>query len=216
MLRRLLSLDYVLEHPELPWLPSEQEKVGFFESLGIDRSLILYRVYQGARGKQIRYFALKLPIAVDLKTATFAYVDPGNTTDTELRSWCAAHEWLWRVLRGKELRVHAVIIGADHDATRRAETALKQWSRGVSKNGEQTEDEPSQNDPEVKAEIRYIENVLVTVDTVVISKYGRVQEISDRLMELKNLPKSKATTGASIDSYETWVSRRLRLPEAAQ
>ncbi len=28
MLRRLLSLDYVLEHPQLPWLPTEQEKVG--------------------------------------------------------------------------------------------------------------------------------------------------------------------------------------------
>ena len=26
MLRRLLSLDYVLEHPELPWLPTEQGK----------------------------------------------------------------------------------------------------------------------------------------------------------------------------------------------
>ena len=30
LLRRLLSLDYVLEHPQLPWLPSEQEKVAFF------------------------------------------------------------------------------------------------------------------------------------------------------------------------------------------
>ena len=37
MLRRLLSLDYVLEHPQLPWLPSEQEKVAFFDLLGIDR-----------------------------------------------------------------------------------------------------------------------------------------------------------------------------------
>ena len=37
---------------------------------------------QGAVRKQTRYFALKLPIAADAKTATFAYVDPGNTTDT--------------------------------------------------------------------------------------------------------------------------------------
>ena len=33
ILRRLLSLDYVLEHPEIPWLPTEQEKVNFFEWL---------------------------------------------------------------------------------------------------------------------------------------------------------------------------------------
>ena len=37
MLRRLLSLDYFLEHPQLPWLPSEQEKVAFFDLLGFDR-----------------------------------------------------------------------------------------------------------------------------------------------------------------------------------
>ena len=52
MLRRLLSLDYVLEHPELPWLPTEPEKVGFFELLGIERKLLPYRVYQGAVRKQ--------------------------------------------------------------------------------------------------------------------------------------------------------------------
>ena len=104
MLRRLLSLDYILEKPELPWLPSEQEKVGCFDSLGIDRQRIPRRVYHGAVRKQTRYFALKLPIAVDDKTATFAYVDPGKDTDTELRSWGAAHEGLWRALRGKVFR----------------------------------------------------------------------------------------------------------------
>ena len=82
LLRRLLSLDYILEHPELPWLASEKEKVDFFELLGIDRNRIPQRIYQGAVRKQTRYFALKLPIAADAKTATFAYVDPGNTTDT--------------------------------------------------------------------------------------------------------------------------------------
>ena len=44
MLRRLLSLDYVLEHPELPWLPTEQEKVAFFEVLGIDRRRLPHRL----------------------------------------------------------------------------------------------------------------------------------------------------------------------------
>ena len=34
LMRRLLSLDYVLEHPGLPWLPTESEKVGAFEALG--------------------------------------------------------------------------------------------------------------------------------------------------------------------------------------
>ncbi len=63
LLRRLLSLDYVLEHPVLPWLPTEQEKVAFFDLLGIDRNRIPSRIYHGAVKKQTRYFALKLPIA---------------------------------------------------------------------------------------------------------------------------------------------------------
>ena len=33
LVRRLLSLDYVLEHPHLPWLPTEPEKVRAFEAL---------------------------------------------------------------------------------------------------------------------------------------------------------------------------------------
>ena len=67
MLRRLLSLDYVLEHPELPWLPTEQEQVAFFDLLGIDRRRLPSRLYHGANGNQTRYFALKLPIAANAR-----------------------------------------------------------------------------------------------------------------------------------------------------
>ena len=42
LMRRLLSLDYVLEHPDMPWLPTEPEKVGAFEALGADRGLFVY------------------------------------------------------------------------------------------------------------------------------------------------------------------------------
>ena len=38
-------------------LPTEQEKVTFFDSLGIDRRRLPKRVYQGAVGTQTRYFA---------------------------------------------------------------------------------------------------------------------------------------------------------------
>ena len=181
--------------------------------MGIDRKRIPRRIYQGAVGKQTRYFALKLPIAVDAKTATFAYVDPGNSTDTELRSWGAAHEWLWRALRGKGIKVQVVVIGADLDYTMRAETALKRWSNGAGRNGKQSAEGPTQADPEVKAEMQYIEKALVTVDKEIIAKYGGVGGISDRMIYLQDLPQSKVATGASIDGYETWVSSRLRMQD---
>ncbi len=211
LLRRLLSLDYILEHPELHWLPTEQEKVGYFDSLGIERTRIPRRIYQGAMRKQTRYFALKLPIAVDAKTATFAYIDPGKDTDTELRSWGEAHEWLWRALRGKGLTVQVIVIGADHDATMRSEKALKRWSNGAAGSSNNSSAGPSQADPEVKAEMQFIENALRKVDTAILAKYGGIKRASKRLIELRNLPKSKSAIGALIDSYETWVSPRLRI-----
>ena len=214
MLRRLLSLDYVLEHTELPWLPTEQEKVQFFELQGIDLKLLPHRVYQGAVRKQTRYFALKLPIAVDTKTATFAYVDPGKDTDTELRSWGAAHRQLWGALRKKGRAVRVLVIGADHNATRRSEITLKRWSDGASEQGVQKAEGPTQDDPAVKAEMQYIENALISVDTGIMAKYGGVKGTSKRLIELRNLPQSKGDTGAAIDRYETWVSRRLRMVDA--
>ena len=172
MLRRLLSLDYVLEHPEFSWLPSEQEKVAFFDLFGIDRRRLPRRLYQGAVGKQTRYFALKLPIAVDAKTATFAYVDPGKDTDTELRSWGAAHQWLWRALREKGLGVQVVVIGADHTATRRSKAALQSWSKGASEQGVQKAEGPIQDDPAVKAEMQQIEYVMRRGDRAGLSNYG--------------------------------------------
>ena len=194
LLRRLLSLDYVLEHPVLPWLPTEQEKVAFFDLLGIDRNRIPHRIYHGAVGKQTRYFALKLPIACDAKTATFAYIDPGNTTDTELRSWGAAHEWLWRALRGKGIKVQVVSIGLDFDDTIRSETALKRWSKGAGKQVEQIVEGQTQDDPDVKAEMQLIENAIIKVDTRFMAKYGGFRQASRRYIALKKTSQVEGRT----------------------
>ena len=35
VMRRLLSLDFVLEHPGMNWLPAEPEKVEFFSKAGL-------------------------------------------------------------------------------------------------------------------------------------------------------------------------------------
>ena len=63
VMRRLLSLDFVLEHPGMNWLPTEGEKVEFIEGLGVHSNLIPRRIYYGAVRAQKRYFALKLPVA---------------------------------------------------------------------------------------------------------------------------------------------------------
>ena len=44
-MRRLLSLDYLVERPTLGWLPTEEDKVRQFEALGLDRRAFPYRKY---------------------------------------------------------------------------------------------------------------------------------------------------------------------------
>ena len=105
VMRRLLSLDFILEHPGMNWLPTEGEKVEFIEGLGVHSNLIPRRIYYGAVRAQKRYFALKLPVAGGAKTVTFAYVDPGHATAVELHSWGAAHGPLWDAIRAKGRRV---------------------------------------------------------------------------------------------------------------
>ena len=114
-MRRLMSLDFVLEHPGLNWLPTEPEKVEFFEGLGIRSRLVPRRIYYGDEGAKKRYFALKLPIAGGADTVTFACVDPGRESTGELNTWGSAHVPLWDAIRAKGIRVEVVAIGAELD-----------------------------------------------------------------------------------------------------
>ena len=117
LMRRLLSLDYIIDRPTFGWLPTEADKVQRFEALGLDRRTFPYRLY-GPDGKPQtpRYFAFKLPIAVDDQAATFVYVDSGQTTDSELRAWGSAHTPLWAALRARTFAVQVVGVGVGADA----------------------------------------------------------------------------------------------------
>ena len=127
-LRRLLSLDYVLEHPELEWLPTEEEKVWYCEEVGIPTDCLPMRIYTGAAGSVTRYFPLKLPLAGG-RISTFVYVDPGNGTSTELRHWGRAHEHLWAGMRERGITIHVAAIGVNPAADTRARAVLEGWAR---------------------------------------------------------------------------------------
>ena len=128
LLRRLLALDYVLEHPGLPWLPTESEKVPAFEALGIERRHLPLRVYRGAVRETRHHFRLKLPIAVEPDRAIFVNVDPGYETAAALRSWGAAHRGLWRALRERDRRVEVVVAAGEQRSLQRAQRVLGHWA----------------------------------------------------------------------------------------
>ena len=202
--RRLLSLDFVLEHPGMNWLPTEGEKVGFFEGLGVHSNLIPRRIYYGAVGAQKRYFALKLPVAGGEKTVTFAYVDPGHATAVELHSWGAAHGPLWDAIRAQGRRVEVIAIGAELDMVLRSDRVLQLWAAA----------EPGKVTAglTVKQEISAISDAIDNRDMEFLAQYGGMGEAGKRYMALRKLPEAELAEGVSIDDYSTYRASRFADP----
>ena len=201
VIRRLLSLDFVLEHPGMNWLPAEPEKVEVFEEIGLPLRLIPRRIYCGMVGNQKRYFALKLPLAVDPKIVTFAYVDPGHQTDTELYSWGAAHGPLWDALRKKGRQVRVIGIAVENAILDRTDRVLETWA--AAEPGKPSEGRTLQQ------EIKRIDTALRTNNETVLAEYGGFNAAMKKVAELESLPQAKVKEGVSIDDYSTWRAVRF-------
>ena len=204
VMRRLLSLDFILEHPGMNWLPTEGEKVEFIEGLGVHSNLIPRRIYYGVVGAQKRYFALKLPVAGGARTVTFAYVDPGRDTTGELNTWGGAHGPLWDAIRAKGRRVEVIAIGAELDMVLRADRVLQLWASA----------EPGKviEGLTVKQEIELLERALDRQDLELFDQYGGMQEAINRYIALGKLPEAELAEGVSIDGYSTYRATRFAEP----
>ena len=219
LMRRVLSLDYLIERPTLGWLPTEDDKVRRFEALGIDRGTFPYRLY-GPHGKpQIpRYFAFKLPIAVDEQAATFVYVDAGQTTDSELRAWGMAHAPLWAALRARTFAVHVVAVGTGAAAADRAAPVLKHWTRDGDGQGPADPAGPTKADPDIRQEIARLQTAIGMGNRDLLRAAGGWEKAADRLEWLQHLPDgtpTKATARGAIDRFTIWPTVRLTTPEVA-
>ena len=178
LMRRLLVLDYVLDHPHLPWLPTEAEKVAAFEALGIERRVLPRRTYRGATGTITHHFHLGLPVALDAKRAVFVHVDPGHETAKRLCAWGAAHRELWAMLRDLGRKSEIVAVGRGSKETTRADTVLGNWARGL---------RSSDYDAEIDREIEWIKDVLRSGDERLIRETcGNIRGGLVRLAELQN------------------------------
>ena len=173
LMRRILSLDYIIERPTFGWLPTESDKVQRFEALGLDRRTFPYRL-SGPSGKPQtpRYFAFKLPIAVDDQAATFVYVDAHQTTDSELRAWGTAHMPLWSALRARTFAVHVVAVGLGADAADRAAPLLKHWTQDGDGTGTDNPTGQTQADPEIRQEIARLKAGITVGDRASLAALG--------------------------------------------
>jgi len=199
LLKRLLSLDYVLDHTELPWLPTEAEKVRFCEQLEIPADLLPRKQYAGAVGETRRYFAIKMPIAAQPERVTFVYIDPEEVTDKGFRSWGSAHFPLWEKLRERHIRIRVVAVSRKLHLLNRCERILKQWAEG-----------PLQAEKnEEKQEIERINRAIDQQDEETLADYGGLGAAIRLAMELKQYSAGDtSSTLRRIDEYQcTWSNR---------
>ena len=199
LMRRLLSLDYVIEHAELPWLATEAEKVAAFDSLGIERGLLPVRVYRGTATAARRYFPVKLPVALDSGRAVFLYADPGHDTATALRSWGASHRELWYALQKRGRSVEVVAVGRTTRELERARRVMRHWA------------EPSgsaEPEPEVQEKLARIERAILEGAVEILDEYGGLQAAMKQSVALEKQARRQAAR-ASIRRGSTWRTARL-------
>ena len=208
-LRRLLSLDYVIEHPGLAWLPTEEEKVWYCEDIGLPKDRLPQRIYTGLGGSVVRYFNLKLPVAGG-PTSTFVYVDPGNGTSTEMRHWGRAHEHLWAGMRKRNIKIHVAAIGVNPVADKRARAVLNGWAS----EGKRVQT-GSPYEAALKKELDALSKALDTFDSDVLARYGGFTKAGRRYRALKAMLAKTVPHDIRIDTFEIWRSERI-YPEGVQ
>ena len=199
LMRRLLPLDYVIEHPGLPWLATESEKVAVFEALGIEHGLLPVRVYRGAAGATRRYFPVKLPVALDAESAVFVYADLGHATATALHSWGAAHRGLWHALRRRGRSVEVVAVGRTSRELERARRVMSHWAEPSG---------PAELDPQARKELARIEEAILSGAVPILEEYGGLQAAMKRSVALEKQARRQAAR-ASIRRGSTWRTARL-------
>ena len=200
--RRLLSLDAVLESPDLAWLPTEQDKVRYFTDLRIDPDLLPRRVYTGRGGITTRYFAWKLPIAGHSTRATFVYADPGLDTTRQLGRWCAEHEDLWAALRAAGLQVHVHAVARTRAADQRNATFLARHH---------TTAPPARTlSPEEARTLDRIEAALLANDQAVLQNWGGFMDAARTASPLRERADALVRGRAAyIDRVQTHVASRV-------
>ena len=193
--RRLLSLDFVLDHPELAWLPTEREKVACFQQLGIELGLLPCRIYAGHAKGQIHYFPLKMPVAMGPEAAVFVYIDPGMGTRSELDSWREAHRPLWQMLRECGWRVEVVAVAWEQELLDRAERVLQSWI--------------ARDMTGADRELLTLHQAVSSADWDTVERYGSLNAALKKINQLKQVTPEPKGLGM-IDDFHLWGSRRCR------
>ena len=202
MFRRLLSLDYVLDHPNLNWLPTESEKVACFDQLGIEHANLPRRVWDNATGYTVRLFANKHPIAVDPlnKQARFVYTDSEEKSPQGVRSWRKEHAALWSDLYRLGFDLHIVHASFNPRLEESVSRVFSSW-----KNLPQS----SLSSAEIEAELALVHQAIDSNDDRALQEYGGFNGALRASAALKERLEQQTIAVAYSASYSTWFSERI-------
>ncbi len=205
VLRRLLSLDYVLEHRHAAWLPTEDEKVNALTAAGISKQVLPHRLYQGAVGAQQRYFPHKLPVALDGGRATFLFVETDeDETVSAVRTWGSQHSALWTALLAAGRAVKVVVVGRDPVRLAAAGRVLDKWAATPPESVMMSYDAAA-------AELAAIKEAIATSDWTALDAYGGLNPAIQRACGLDAACAGGRRSRAAITAGRTW--RSTRVPE---
>ena len=207
--RRLLAFDYVLEHRDRPWLPTEDDKVTALTAVGVPAAVLPQRVYAGRQGRRgrTRYFVKTLPVALDATGSVFVYVQAGDESGVALRSWGESHAALWAALRSKGRAVSVVVVGLDRDRLTTAEKVLRKWASAAPIRPAAAEE---------AAELAALISAIDAADVARLAKYGGSQAALDRYAELAGVGGARPLKGDAphgtpcIESWSVWRSKRVQ------
>ena len=191
--RRLLSLDVVLDYPEMAWLGTEQEKVACFQQLGIGPAAPedLCRPRPGAGP----VFPLRLPVAVEPERAIFVYIDPGMGTRSELDYWGRAHRQIWNKLRERGRRVEVVAMAWEQKHLDRARRRLEFWAAGAK--------------GEASRQAAFLRQAITDADQAMVERYGGLNVVMEKIDQMEQ--ETPASNGAGmIDNFRLRGSRTWR------
>ena len=202
VLRRLLSLDYLLEHPHAAWLPTAGEKVNALIGAGIAKDVLPRRLYQGAVGVQYRYFPHKLPLALDAERATFVFVQSEDETESAVRTWGSQHVALWLALAGAGRAVEVVVVGRDPVRLAAAERVLDRWAPPPPAAVTMAHEDAA-------AEMAAIRTAIATSDWAALQVYGGLNPALQRMRVLNAACAGSRRSRAAIMRGWTWRSTRV-------
>lgn len=207
LLRRLLSLDYVLEHPGEPWLATEEEKVAALTACGIPEDVLPRRVYAGARSQsgRVRYFVHKVPVALDNERAKFVFTLAEDATPSAVRTWGEGNARLWAALLASGRVVEVVVAGQDPERLAAAGRVLERWMENRSA-------KPA-GPAGAAAELTELRAGVAALDAEVMGRYGGLNESLARMAELEAAAAAEASAPPppAISTGRIW--RSVRVPE---